>query len=119
MDTFLEFLSSEQELFLWIGKFLLLYILSYLVVWFVAFILCRMKIFFPKKEITLKVYFAWLIPLILHAFFFIVFLIFSLLYFKQWELSPWYSLAYFLPVLISGVGIVTFILNIREWKEKS
>ena len=61
MDTINEFFEPLNGFGTWIGKFLILCILSYLIVWLIAFILSRLN-WIARNDNHLKVYFAWMIP---------------------------------------------------------
>lgn len=96
----------------WLLKIILLYAISYLAVWAVAFILCRFR-WFNEGGVILRVYFGWLVPLTVHSVIFTVFLLASAKYCKELGISLWFCVVYLVPILLSGALGIDFSIKIR------
>lgn len=112
MDTILEFFEPTNGFSIWLGKFFLLSIISYPVVWLLALILCRVGWIGSNSQ--LRIYFAWMIPLMLHLIFSGVIIIWTAIHFKQNGISLGYSLPYLLLILISGNCAYTLNSKVKE-----
>jgi cytochrome c oxidase subunit IV len=100
MNSILEFFEPTNGFMAWLGNFALVLIISYLVVWLLAFILGRIG--WPTSEDNqLKVYFAWMIPLILHMLLAGVIMVYSAMHFKELDFSLGYSLFFLLPLFFN------------------
>lgn len=96
----------------WLLKIILLYAISYLAIWVVAFILCRFR-WSNEGGVILRVYFGWLVPLTLHSIISTVFLIASAKYYKELGISLWFCVVYLLPVFLSGALGINLSTKIR------
>jgi len=96
----------------WLLKIILLYAVSYLAIWVVAFILCRFR-WSNEGGVILRVYFGWLVPLTLHSIIFTFVLLASAEYYKELGISLWFCAVYLLPVFLSGALGVNLSTKIR------
>ncbi len=113
METFLEFFEPTSGLSIWIGKFILISIGGYFVVWLLASILCRIG-WRVGEDNQLSVYFAWMMSFVLHLILIGVGIIFTAIHFKQQGFSLWQSAPYILLILISGNYAYTLNNKINE-----
>lgn len=100
METILEFFEPTKGFNIWLGKFILITVGSYLVVWILALILCRVR-WIAANDNQLRIHFAWMVPFILHLILSGVVIIFTAIHFKQLGISLGYSIPYMLLILIS------------------
>ena len=114
MERITEFFDAGQEPLVWLAKILGSYILTWIVTWFVAFVLCRLHFFINHGSILLKVYFAWLLPLVAQAAVLTVLLLFSMQFCQQRQTPFWQCLVYFFPLLITCMSGMTISRSIRE-----
>lgn len=113
MDTILEFFEPTNGLSIWIGKFILISIISYLVTWLIAFILCQVG-WTVSGDNQLGVYFAWMGPFMLHLILSGVVILFTAIHFKQLGISLGYSIPYMLLILISWNCAYTLNSKVKE-----
>lgn len=98
MSGVVEFFDPTTGFGPWFGKMFLLFIASYLVIWLLAMLLCRMS-----QDAILGVYFGWLVPFTLHAILVTVLLLSTAIYYKQNNISPGYCSPYLLFLFVSSV----------------
>jgi hypothetical protein len=113
MDIILEFFEPVNGLDIWIRKFVLVSIISYLVVWGLALIFCWGGWKVGGSE-QLRVWFAWMIPLILHLSLSGALIVFTAIHFKQLDISLGYSLPFIVLILISGNWAYTLNRKVKE-----
>jgi len=114
MSQIHEFFGPTTGFGLWSGKMLLLFISSYLVIWLLALVLCRIV-----NDAILGVYFGWLLPLTLHAVCVTVLLLSTAIYYKQQDISPGFCFPYLLLFLpASAVSGISLSLKIGQRLEK-
>ena len=113
MDTIMEFFEPTNGFNIWLGKFIIISVGSYLAVWLLAFIFCRVR-WIDADDNQLRVYFAWMIPFILHLILSGVVIIFTAIHFKQVDISLGYSIPYLLLTLLSGNWVYTLTSKVNE-----
>lgn len=102
MEIIFEIFEPLSGFDLWITRILGVYVVSYLCVWFFAFILSRHK-WFGQNDVYMNTYLGWLIPFTIHALLSAVFLLLLANYFKQLDISWVYCTPFIIMVLISGI----------------
>jgi hypothetical protein len=116
MSAIIE-LFEPVEAGTWILRVILLYVLSYITLWVLAFILSRFK-YHKAGGAIFNVYLGWLIPFTMHSVFFVGFLLLSAKYYKDMGLSLWYCLIYLIPVFLDGFLGIDLSRKIRERLKK-
>ena len=113
MDTILEFFEPTNGLSIWIQDFTLVFIIPYIVIWFLALILVWVG-WKAGGDNQLRVYFAWMIPFILHLILSGVVIIFTAIHFRQLGISLGYAIPYILLILISWNCAYTLNSKVKE-----
>ena len=113
METILEFFEPTNGFSIWIGKVILISIIPYFVVWLLALILVWVGWKFGGDN-QLRVYFGWILPLVLHIMTAGVVTILTSFHFKQLDISLGYSTPYILLILISGKCVYTLNTKVKE-----
>ncbi len=111
-------LFEPSETVPWLINVILLYAIPYLTVWFIAVILCRLKLF-SEDRIIVRVYLGWLFPLCLHTVGSTILLLATAKYYKELGISLWYCMAFLVPVFLSGLLGIDLSNKIRDIFKKA
>ena len=91
--------------------------ISCLIIWAVAFVLCRIQ-WSNEGNVILNVYFGWLVPITLYAIIATIFVILSAVYYKEMERSLWFCVVYLFPVIGSGIVGINLSRKIKTIVDK-
>jgi len=86
----------------WLLRSLLSIVGSYVVVWFLACVLCRLRML-GRDDTMLRVHVGWLIPLTLHCLAWTVIELFVAMSYVELDISLWYAVIFLVPVIASAV----------------
>jgi biotin transporter BioY len=113
MDSILEFFEPANGFAVWIGNFIMVFVISYLIAWLFALVLGRIG-GLTGEDHQLRVYFAWMIPLVLHMLLAGILLVLSTLHFKELDLPTGYTLFFLVPILIDFIFTQKLIRKIKD-----
>jgi len=117
MEVILEFFEPLLESGAWIPKVSGVYVISYLCIWFFAFVLSRFS-WFGENDVYITTYLGWLIPFTIHTILSAAFLLLLANHYKQLDISWVYCIPFLLMILISGVSALNLSNKIKARLDK-
>lgn len=97
----------------WLGRTVLLILLTYTILWLVSLILSRLGSR-ESGDPVMQAYLGLMVPTGFHFLFWASILVGSLARFQGLGLSSWYGVPYTLPVILDGALVVQLAILMRQ-----
>ncbi len=101
MDAVLQPFEPTGDWFVWVGNLILLIAGSTALIWVIAFLCARLKVF-GAKDAELRVWFGWMIGFLAYALLSTVFLLANAVHYRNMDIALEYCFPYLLVTVIAS-----------------